>query len=150
MPDRRDAEFAQILARQPAQNLAVNVIVAESGPILFEPEIAQPFAYMHLNCLRKACGGTHYNLAAAVCPGWPGTAAPLNALFPSGERAVSRRASNCSEYARWLLGRPPGNKVLARALVPTRQGRALDLHGGGPESGSKSQGVEPRARQVRG
>src|ERR1700674_1027732 len=36
--DRPDAELAQILARQPAQNLAVNVVVAERGRILFEPE----------------------------------------------------------------------------------------------------------------
>jgi mRNA interferase HigB len=68
---RGDPELAQILARQPAQNLSINVVVAERGPILFEPETAQPFAYMHLNCLRKACGGAHYNLTAAACPGWP-------------------------------------------------------------------------------
>jgi len=40
------------------------------------------------------------------------TSSPLNTLFPSGEHAVSRRASDRSEYARWLLGRPPGNKGL--------------------------------------
>jgi hypothetical protein len=36
---------------------------------LFEPEAAQPFAYIHWNYSRKACSGGHYNLAAAVCPG---------------------------------------------------------------------------------
>ena len=47
MPDRRDTEFAEILARQPAQNFPVDVVVAERGRVLFEPETAQPFGHIH-------------------------------------------------------------------------------------------------------
>jgi hypothetical protein len=45
--DRRDAEIAQIVAGQPAQNLPVNVVVAERWRILFEPEVPQPFGHIH-------------------------------------------------------------------------------------------------------
>jgi hypothetical protein len=45
--DRRDAEIAQIVACQPAQNLPVNVVVAERWRILFEPEVPQPFGHIH-------------------------------------------------------------------------------------------------------
>ncbi len=58
--DRRDAELAQILARQPAQNLLVNVVVAERGRILFEPKPAQPFGHIHRS---------HYSPGAVFCPG---------------------------------------------------------------------------------
>jgi len=47
MPDRRDTEFAEILARQPPQNFPVDVVVAECGRVLFEPETAQPFGHIH-------------------------------------------------------------------------------------------------------
>ena len=52
--DRRDTELAQILARQPAQHLPVNVVAAESGPILFEPEPTQPFGHIHRSCPETA------------------------------------------------------------------------------------------------
>ena len=45
--DRRDAELAQILGRQPPQNLPVDIVVAERGRILVEPEIAQPLGHIH-------------------------------------------------------------------------------------------------------
>ena len=45
--DRRDAQLAQILGCQPAQHLPVNVVVAERGRVLFEPETAQPPTYIH-------------------------------------------------------------------------------------------------------
>ena len=45
--DRRNAEIAQIVAGQPAQNLPVNVVVAERWRILFEPEVPQPFGHIH-------------------------------------------------------------------------------------------------------
>jgi len=47
MPDRRDTEFAEILARQPPQNFPVDVVVAECARVLFEPETAQPFGHIH-------------------------------------------------------------------------------------------------------
>src|SRR5207253_736046 len=53
MADRRDTQLAQILGRQPRQNLPVNVVVAKRGHILFEPEAAQPFGHIHWNCLNR-------------------------------------------------------------------------------------------------
>jgi hypothetical protein len=44
---RVDAEIAQIVACQLAQNLPVNVVVAERGRVLFEPEVPQPFGDIH-------------------------------------------------------------------------------------------------------
>ena len=35
-----DPKLAQILRRQPAQDLSVDVVVAERGRILFQPEAA--------------------------------------------------------------------------------------------------------------
>jgi hypothetical protein len=46
MPDRRDTEFAEILARQPPQNFPVDVVVAECGRVLFEAETVQPFGHI--------------------------------------------------------------------------------------------------------
>jgi hypothetical protein len=50
MADRSDAELAQIFARQPAQNLPVNVVVAERRPVLLEPEPTQPNRDIHFFC----------------------------------------------------------------------------------------------------
>jgi len=57
--NRRDAEFAQIIARQPPQNLPINVVVAERGPILFEPKAAQPFGHIHRSRPETASLGDH-------------------------------------------------------------------------------------------
>src|SRR6516164_970422 len=43
-----------MLTRQPTQNLPVNVVVAEPGRILFEPEAAQPFGHIHRSCPETA------------------------------------------------------------------------------------------------
>ena len=40
-------DLAQILGRQPPQNLPVDIVVAERGRILVEPEIAQPLGHIH-------------------------------------------------------------------------------------------------------
>ena len=48
--DGPDAELPQILARQPAQNLRVNIVVSERGRILFEPDLAQSLGHIHRNC----------------------------------------------------------------------------------------------------
>jgi hypothetical protein len=50
MPDRRDAELAKILARQPVQNLPVNIVFMERGRILLEPEATQPKCNIHFFC----------------------------------------------------------------------------------------------------
>jgi hypothetical protein len=47
MAYRRNPELAQILSCQPAQHLLVNVVVAERGRVLLEPEAAQPSHYVH-------------------------------------------------------------------------------------------------------
>src|SRR5580704_13197953 len=57
MADRRDAQLTEIRARKPAQHLAVNVVGAECGQILLEPEPAQPFGYIHRSCLTPATRG---------------------------------------------------------------------------------------------
>jgi hypothetical protein len=38
MADRRHAELAQILTRQPSQGFPINVVATERSPILVEPE----------------------------------------------------------------------------------------------------------------
>jgi hypothetical protein len=70
--DRCHAERLQILARQPAQNLLVNVVVAERGQISFEPEAAQPFGHIHRNCIGTASLRIHYNpnTASVQVAGW--------------------------------------------------------------------------------
>src|SRR5215470_1804205 len=60
MTNRCDAELAEILAGQPAQYLPINVIVAERGRILLEPEAAQPFGHIHRSCPGTASLGKHY------------------------------------------------------------------------------------------
>ena len=70
MADRRDTQLAQVLSREPAQNLPINVVVAERGHILLEPEAAQPFDHIHGSCLETASLGNHYNLSAVFCPGF--------------------------------------------------------------------------------
>jgi hypothetical protein len=52
--DRCDTQLAQILGREPTQDLSVNIVVAERWPVLFEPEAAQPFGHIHSNCLERA------------------------------------------------------------------------------------------------
>jgi hypothetical protein len=47
MTDRGDAQLAQILGREPAQYVLVNVVGAEPGYVLLEPKPAQPFGYIH-------------------------------------------------------------------------------------------------------
>ena len=47
MADGCDPKLAQILRRQPAQVLSVDVVVAERGRILFQPEAAQPSGHIH-------------------------------------------------------------------------------------------------------
>src|SRR5262249_43117732 len=54
VPDRCNAELTQILARESAQNLPINVLVTKPGPILFEPESAQPFGHIHRICPETA------------------------------------------------------------------------------------------------
>src|SRR5438067_730534 len=41
------ARSAQVVRRQPAPDLPVNIVDAECGRILFEPEAAQPFGNVH-------------------------------------------------------------------------------------------------------
>jgi len=53
MADRVDAKFAQILGRQPAQDLPVDVVLAKRGRVLLEPEAAQPFGHVHRNCIKN-------------------------------------------------------------------------------------------------
>ena len=50
MADRRDTQLAQVLSREPAQKLPINVVVAERGHISFEPEAAQPSDHIHGSC----------------------------------------------------------------------------------------------------
>jgi len=46
-------QLAQVLSREAAQNLLIDVVVAERGHISFEPEAAQPLGHIHVSCLRK-------------------------------------------------------------------------------------------------
>src|SRR5262249_27462063 len=66
--NRRDTELAQILARESTQNLPINVVVAERGLILFEPEASQPFGHIHRSCPEATSLGDHYNPGVALCP----------------------------------------------------------------------------------
>jgi len=68
VPDRRDPEIAQILGRQPAQNLTINIVVTERRRVLFEPETAKPFGDVHRCCPDTASLGDHYNPGAEFCP----------------------------------------------------------------------------------
>ena len=47
MANRCDAQVAQILGRQPAQNLPVDVVGTERRRVFFEPELAQPLHDVH-------------------------------------------------------------------------------------------------------
>ena len=69
MADRRNTELAQILNRQPAQNLPINVVVTEHGLISLEPKAAEPFGHFHMSRLETASLANHYNSDAAFCPG---------------------------------------------------------------------------------
>jgi hypothetical protein len=69
VPDRSNTELTQILARESTQNLPINVVVVERGPIFFEPEAAQPFSHIHRSCSETASLGDHYNPGAEFCPG---------------------------------------------------------------------------------
>ena len=57
VPDRRNPEIAQIVARQPSQNFAVNVVLMERWRVLFEPETAKPFGDIHRSCPETATFG---------------------------------------------------------------------------------------------
>jgi len=61
MADRRNTELAQILNRQPAQNLPINVVVTEHGLISLEPKAAEPFGHFHMSRLETASLANHYN-----------------------------------------------------------------------------------------
>ena len=45
--ERADAQLLQVLCGHPAQDLAVDVIVAEKLGVLFEAQAAQPHRYIH-------------------------------------------------------------------------------------------------------
>jgi len=62
-------QLAQVLSREAAQNLLIDVVVAERGHISFEPEAAQPSDHIHGSCLTTASVRNHYNLSAVFCPG---------------------------------------------------------------------------------
>ena len=47
MPDRRNPEFAKIVGGQPQQHLAIDIVIAESRRVLFEPQLAQPRRDIH-------------------------------------------------------------------------------------------------------
>src|SRR5689334_80238 len=57
MTDRGDAQLAQILGREPAQYILVDVVGAEPGCVLLEPEPTQPLGYIHRDCLTTANRG---------------------------------------------------------------------------------------------
>jgi hypothetical protein len=48
--DRGDAQLAEILGGQPPQDRIVDVIVAESCGVLFEPQPAQPIGDLDRHC----------------------------------------------------------------------------------------------------
>ena len=47
MADRGHADADQVVGRQRRQHFAIDIIVAECGRVLFEPEPAQPRQYVH-------------------------------------------------------------------------------------------------------
>jgi len=88
--DRRDAKLAQIVGRKPVQHLPVNIVIAERGHVLFEPEAAQPFGHIHRSCPETASLGDHYTPAVALCPGCLRRAQGRpKALFPVSSEAVT-------------------------------------------------------------
>ena len=58
VPDRRNSELTQILARESVENLPINVMVTERGRVLFEPKAAQPFGHIHRSCPETASLGS--------------------------------------------------------------------------------------------
>jgi hypothetical protein len=81
-----------MLACQPAQNLPVNVVVAERGHILFTPEAAQPFGYLYPSCPQGRPQGHYY----------PGVVSYPSCLEGSGHQADCQWAIRAagSQYVR--------------------------------------------------
>src|SRR5438270_6332085 len=57
MADRGYAEAGQIVGRQLRQSLGVDIVVTKRGLVLLEREPAQPFGYIHRDCLTTANRG---------------------------------------------------------------------------------------------
>jgi hypothetical protein len=69
MANRGDPKLAKVLGRQPAQYFPVNVVVAERGLILLEPEAAQPFAYIHSRSPKNGWPRIPLQSGSPFCPG---------------------------------------------------------------------------------
>jgi hypothetical protein len=54
MSDRGYANAGQVVGRQLRQHLGVDIILAQRGRVLFEPEAAQPFGHIHRSCPQTA------------------------------------------------------------------------------------------------
>jgi hypothetical protein len=47
VPEGANAQLLQVLCGYPAQDLAIDVIIAKKLGVLFEPQLAQPRRYVH-------------------------------------------------------------------------------------------------------
>ena len=59
-------QLAQVLSREAAQNLLIDVVVAERGHISFEPEAAQPLGHIHVSSLKTSSLGDHYKALRGI------------------------------------------------------------------------------------
>jgi len=114
--DRHDAELTQILGRQPPQHLPVNVVLAERGRVLFEPEAAQPFRYID-----------RHRVSLFPERRRPPEPMACHALVIQPEHVGARRAVSDDRFIPGQQGEMLGARLrnqhaVERIAMPTRQG----------------------------